>query len=192
MVVALVGAACGQQNTAVRSSGHGSPTEATSTTPAGFTTGEPLTTTIAAPTTISPPRTISSPKTGPTQTTAVRPVVTTAPVTTVVPGAGSGVKGAVVFGPVCPVERVPPDPLCAPRPGAAEIEIVKPDGGVAARVSAGSDGTFAIAVAPGRYAVKATAAAPGPGRGCQTEPPAVTVVPGSFTPVAVTCDTGIR
>jgi len=186
MVIALGGAACGQQNPAVRSGGRGSPTDATPSTAVGPTIATEL------PTTITTPNTRPFRSTTPSPTTALRPVITTAPVTTVAVGAGSGVRGGVVFGPVCPVERVPPDPLCAPRPGAAEIEIVKPDGGVAARVSAGSDGTFAIAVAPGRYAVKASAAAPGPGRACQSEPSEVTVVPGFFTPVAVNCDTGIR
>lgn len=28
----------------------------------------------------------------------------------------SGVRGAVVLGPTCPAERIPPDPTCAPKP----------------------------------------------------------------------------
>jgi hypothetical protein len=102
------------------------------------------------------------------------------------------VKGTVVFGPVCPVERIPPDPQCAPRPGAADIQLVDPQGSVIVEGRAGTDGIFTVAVGPGRYTVKASAPAPGPGRGCQAEPAQVTVAAGSFASVAVTCDTGIR
>jgi hypothetical protein len=129
--------------------------------------------------------------------TTVRPTTTTTtiggrPVVTTVPThAGSGLSGTVVFGPVCPVERIPPDPQCAPRPGAADIRLVAADGSVAARATAGTDGRFALAVPPGTYRVEAVAAAPGPGRGCQAEPAMVTVADTVVT-VAVTCDTGIR
>ncbi|HTJ75535.1 MAG TPA: carboxypeptidase-like regulatory domain-containing protein [Acidimicrobiales bacterium] len=101
-------------------------------------------------------------------------------------------KGTVVFGPVCPVERIPPDPRCSPRPGVADIQLVTPDGTAVAEGRAGADGQFTVAARPGRYTVKASAPAPGPGRGCQAEPAQVTVAAGSFASVAVTCDTGIR
>ena len=112
--------------------------------------------------------------------------------TTTPAGAGSGVKGTVLFSPVCPVERIPPDPQCAPRPGVADIQLVPPNGIVAAQVRAGTDGQFSVLVAPGSYAVSATAPAPGPGRGCQVEPAQVTVVAGAHATVVVRCDTGIR
>ena len=63
---------------------------------------------------------------------------------------------------------------------------------MAAQGRAGADGRFTVAVGPGRYAVTVSALAPGPGGGCRTEPDQVTVAPGSFVSVAVTCDTGIR
>jgi len=71
---------------------------------------------VAATATTPPPvratttTTIVAPSTVPTPTTAAATL----------PASG-GVSGTVLFSPVCPVERVPPDPACAPRPGAGEI-----------------------------------------------------------------------
>jgi hypothetical protein len=99
----------------------------------------------------------------------------------------------VRFSPVCPVERVPPDPQCAPRGGAARITLVRADGAVAASGdAAAADGAFSFPVAPGTYAVQAAAAAPSPGRGCQADPSTVTVPARAYVTVTVSCDTGIR
>ncbi|MCA1675610.1 MAG: hypothetical protein LC799_26670 [Actinobacteria bacterium] len=170
ITVTLV-AACGSPESALRADGQArsSTTVPTSTTVAGR-----LTTTVPA----------TSP------TTAPITAVTTSPTTRA--GARSGVKGTVLFSPVCPVERPRPDPECAPRPGAADIQLVRPNGTVAAQGRAGSEGHFGVVVAPGFYAVRATADAPGPGKGCQVEPAEVTVVAGAVALVAVSCDTGIR
>jgi len=111
---------------------------------------------------------------------------------TVASGSGTGVAGRALFGPVCPVEHIPPDPQCAPRPGPVDVRLLRPDGTVSAQVRAGADGLFTIDVAPGRYAVDAAAASPSPGRGCQATPAQVTVAAGHLTSVAVACDTGIR
>jgi len=124
----------------------------------------------------------------------VPPSTVAEPTTTVAtdPLLESEVRGTVLFSPVCPVESIPPDPACAPRPGPADIELVRPDGSVAAAAGAGDDGSFAIAVAPGRYAVGATVRGPGIGGGCQADPPEVTVDPGAPATVTISCDTGIR
>jgi hypothetical protein len=96
-----------------------------------------------------------------------------------------------MFGPVCPVERIPPDPMCAPRPGASSVEADRADGTVAAQTQAGSDGQFALAVAQGQYTLRAHAETGASiGRGC--EPIEVTVEAGAKTRVTVSCDTGIR
>jgi len=102
----------------------------------------------------------------------------------------SGVEGLVLFSPVCPVEQNPPDPACAPRPGTAEIRLVRRNGSVAAEGEAGSDGRFLIRVRPGRYAVEATTSSPG--RGCEATPSEITVTARTLVDVAVSCDTGIR
>jgi hypothetical protein len=145
-------------------------------------------TTVATSTTLVGRPSTTVPATS--STTAPTTAVTTS--TTTPAGAGSGVTGIVLFSPVCPVERIPPDPQCAPRPGPADIQLVRPNGTVAARGRAGPGGQFSLTVGPGSYTVRATAPTPGPGRGCQAEPAQVTVVARSVVSVAVTCDTGIR
>jgi len=135
-----------------------------------------------------------------TTTQPVSATTTIAVARTTVPASGatsstgqlrSVVCGTVVFGPICPVERVPPDPQCAPRPGAAEIHLVRVGDGTTLSGQAGADGRFSIAAGPGTYAVKAVTNA-SPGRGCSADPSQVTVVPGAGASVSVSCDTGIR
>lgn len=104
----------------------------------------------------------------------------------------SGVAGTVRFGPVCPVERIPADLACAPRPGAASIRLDPSGGRPAITGTAGADGRFSIPAPPGVYAVSATATAASPGRGCSADPPQAMVVAGTFVTVSVLCDTGIR
>ena len=124
-------------------------------------------------------------------TTLAQPTGTVAlPTTTLAPG--SEVRGTVLFSPVCPVERDPPEPACAPRPGPATVEVTRADGSVVAQTSAGDDGGFAMTVPPGTYTVRGVAPQPAIGGGCQTDPPEVTVEPGTSSTVTVTCDTGIR
>src|SRR5581483_3863581 len=103
-------------------------------------------------------------------------------------GTTSGVRGVVTAGPVCPVERIPPDPNCADRPIAARVPVTHgPGGGVVASGSTGSDGSFQIAVAPGHYDVTATTQF---AMRCDSVP--VVVTADAFTDVTVPCDTGIR
>lgn len=156
--------------------------------------------------TTPPVKTVPSPSSvpgGPQATTVLAPT-TTATTPTTVPGvtststaiasAGSQVRGTVLFSPTCPVERVPPDPACAPRPGPAHIQLVRADGTIAAQGDAGSGGQFAISVAPGSYGVQAESspAAPGIGRSCTASPAQVIVKSEAGSTVAVSCDTGIR
>lgn len=152
------------------------------------------TTTLVTTSTTPTTRASSSPT---TPSSALRPTTTARaasdpPTTRTTPVSSSGVQGSVRFGPVCPVERIPPDPQCAPRPGAASIQLLGPNGGVVAQGDAGGDGRFSISVGPGAYDVRAVAPSSGPGRGCQAEPARAKVVAGSFATVTVTCDTGIR
>ena len=105
---------------------------------------------------------------------------------------GSGIAGRVVAGPTCPVERVPPDPQCQPRPLAASLRI-HPAGkhSPVDTVRSGSDGRFSIHLAPGVYVVKPLARSGSP----LPRPPApsqVRVRVGRFTHVTITYDTGIR
>src|SRR3954470_13078002 len=73
-------------------------------------------------------------------------------------GTASGVRGVVLAGPVCPVEHIPPDPNCAPRPIVAHLTLSRGGGGGAglAHTTSAGDGTFEISAAPGHYTLSAT------------------------------------
>ncbi len=103
----------------------------------------------------------------------------------------TGVVGRVTAGPVCPVERVPPDPACAPRPVAGAVLVVSdPSGREVTRATSDAQGGFSIALPPGRYTLT-----PQPVEGLLgTAPPVeVTIVAGG-PPVSleIQYDTGIR
>jgi hypothetical protein len=60
------------------------------------------------------------------------------------------VAGTVTAGPVCPVEKSPPDPQCAPRPVAGAV-IVATDlaGDEVGRAVSGADGSYELVVTEG-------------------------------------------
>ena len=96
-----------------------------------------------------------------------------------------------VAGPVCPVETVPPDPACEPRPVAGAPVFVMPADGrdvVVAQGTTDEDGLVRIDVAPGAYIVIG-----GEVVGLMGQPSPTPVTVGS-TPVSITItyDTGIR
>ncbi len=100
--------------------------------------------------------------------------------------------GRATAGPVCPVEQVPPDPNCAPRPVAgAVLVVVTAAGAEVARVRTAADGSFAFDVPEGDYTL-----VPQPVEGLMgTAPP----IPFSArrggpppAPLDVQYDTGIR
>jgi hypothetical protein len=102
----------------------------------------------------------------------------------------TGIQGLAVAGPVCPVETVPPDPDCAARPVAGAMIVIRDAGGSeVARVEAGADGSFFVALAAGDYTVEPQAVE---GLLGTAELQAVTVVDGSAAAVELEYDTGIR
>ena len=104
--------------------------------------------------------------------------------------AGTGIRGVATAGPVCPVERVPPDPACAPRPVAGAVVLIRDASGAeVGRATTAPDGTFAVDVGPGKYLVE-----PQPAKGLMggAESQTVTVVDGVATMVELGYDTGIR
>lgn len=138
------------------------------------------------------PTTTTTPATSTTTHLTTTTTTSTSTSTTPAPHGSGQVAGTALFGPVCPVEHIPPDPACAPRPGAVRVTLVRANGSVAASGDAGADGRFNITVAPGTYTVQAATAQPTPGRGCSASPATVMVKPGQTSTVAVSCDTGIR
>jgi hypothetical protein len=98
----------------------------------------------------------------------------------------TGIEGQVTIGPVSPVSRPGEENS---RPYAATISIVRAsDNGVVATVSSGSDGTFRVALPPGRYLVRPKQGSPYPIAHEQE----VTVVAGQYAHVLVSYDSGIR
>jgi len=106
---------------------------------------------------------------------------------------GPWIAGRAVAGPVCPVERVPPDPACAARPiGGAVIVVRGADGAEIARATTAADGTFLVGVpGGGSWTVE-----PQPVEGLMGTAPAVVVqvpdAPSSWVAADVAYDTGIR
>jgi len=100
--------------------------------------------------------------------------------------ATSGITGRTVLD-VCPVTREQP---CGDRPISVTLEVLPPGGLTAlATVTSGSDGSFRIGLAPGRYQLRsATTGARWP-KGVTL---GVTVEAGRYTNVMVRLDSGIR
>jgi hypothetical protein len=103
----------------------------------------------------------------------------------------TGVRGTVSAGPVCPVERDPPDPGCAPRPVAGAVLVVTNAAGTeVARTTSAEDGTFSIELGTGAYRL---AAQPFAGLMGTPEPMDFEVEAGGpMTELQVSYDTGIR
>ena len=77
-----------------------------------------------------------------------------APNATTGPAAATGIVVTARAGPVCPVERVPPDPACAPRPVVgATIRVADATGHFAGAIVTDAAGTGSLALAPGDYVV---------------------------------------
>ena len=100
--------------------------------------------------------------------------------------------GVATASPVCPVQRNPPDPACAPRPVVgATIAVLDPGGREVASATTGADGTYRVAVPAGSLRVEAA-----PVVGLMRAPAPVDVVvpagPSAWLRVDLTYDTGIR
>ena len=102
----------------------------------------------------------------------------------------TGIGGKATAGPVCPVEKNPPDPGCAARPVAGAVLVIRDAGGTqVARATTGADGTFFVDLPAGRYVVEPQAVA---GLMGTAGPQNVTVDAGMASAVQLDYDTGIR
>ncbi len=103
-----------------------------------------------------------------------------------------GVAGFVMAGPVCPLERNPPDLACADRPvPGATLVVLDAAGTVVARVSAGATGGYLVELPPGQYRLVPQ---PVPGLLGRPQPLAFRVAADATGPLRldVEYDTGIR
>jgi hypothetical protein len=107
------------------------------------------------------------------------------------PGApDTGISGTATAGPVCPVERNPPDPNCAARPVVGATIVIRDASGAQVAVAiTGADGRYFVALAPGGYVLD-----PQPVQGLLGTAPKqpADVTSGSITDVPLVYDTGIR
>ena len=102
----------------------------------------------------------------------------------------AGIGGTATAGPVCPVEKNPPDPNCAPRPVVGAVIVVRdPSGAEVARTTTAADGTFYVELKAGAYVVEPQAVA---GLMGTAGPQSVTVNDGAATTIRIDYDTGIR
>jgi uncharacterized protein (UPF0179 family) len=101
----------------------------------------------------------------------------------------SGVRGNVLLGPTCPVERIPPDPACAEKPYATTIT-VRHTGSSTTFATGKSDaaGTFEFSLPPGSYTLTASGGTMLP----RCNPIDVTVAASEYITANISCDTGIR
>ena len=101
----------------------------------------------------------------------------------------SGISGIVLAGPTCPVQ-MPDHPECDDRPYAATIVVRSVDGRfTVTRFTAGTDGRFQVPLYPGTYLLDPL---PGAGGFPVSSPQAAVVLPGAFTDLIISFDTGIR
>lgn len=118
--------------------------------------------------------------------TEATPIVSPSP-----SGETVSLSGVALAGPVCPVERDPPDPACAPRPveGAA-IVVLDERGDEVATLRTDADGRFRVELSPGRYEL-----VPQQPEGIMHAPAPVTVelrAGSDPEPIELAYDTGIR
>jgi hypothetical protein len=120
-----------------------------------------------------------------------RVVVNPPSATKQLPGNGN-VVGHVVLGPVCPVERIPPDPACAPRPYKTTMNIwSKWTGSSYQPVPTDANGIVKLSLPPGAYSMAVSLAANGsPFPRCSVVK--ISVLAKKTQNVTVNCDTGIR
>jgi hypothetical protein len=107
-------------------------------------------------------------------------------------GGPPSVTGTISAGPVCPVEQVPPDPRCAPRPVAgAVIVATNASGQEVGRATSAADGTYQLIVSQtGTVLITAL-----PVAGLAQPPAPVTVTltqPSDIERIDLEYDTGIR
>jgi hypothetical protein len=116
---------------------------------------------------------------------AVALIVSTASFAAAQTGTRSGLRGTVTLALVSPV-CVEGEPCSKPAPHA--LIAFRRDGRVVGRVETRADGSYRIALRPGRYVVSA----PEFRRGTRVTPRRVTVPKGKFARVDLEIDTGIQ
>jgi len=99
------------------------------------------------------------------------------------------VTGLVMLSPVCPVERIPPDPNCAPKPYQTTVEVFLAGGTERVQtIQSKSDGSFKFTLPYSDYYIEASGGSVYP----RCSPVELSVKTAAPNPVLISCDTGIR
>ena len=101
------------------------------------------------------------------------------------------VKGQVLLSPTCPVEKIPPEPQCAPKPFQTTVLVIlsnSPSSQSYASTQTDGQGNYQINLPAGQYSLQPQGKSPLPR--CETKD--ITVAANSSQTVNLSCDTGIR
>lgn len=109
----------------------------------------------------------------------------------VTPAKTGTISGTVTTSPTCPVERIPPDPKCAPKPYATAIKIrVAGTAVVIKTIQSNTSGAFSTSLPLGSYELEAITETNATYPRC--EKTLVTVKADKTINANISCDTGIR
>ncbi len=101
----------------------------------------------------------------------------------------SGASGVVTLSPTCPVERIPPDPNCAPKFYSTTINVMKKGSSLIIKTTkSDTNGKFSVELTPGSYILQAQGGTVMP----RCPETSVIVESGKYTNTEISCDTGIR
>jgi hypothetical protein len=117
----------------------------------------------------------------------VAPTATRTPVVTPPHKAVGALTGHITISPTCPVERIPPDPACAPKPFPVLLTISGP-GGFFIQVHSDMNGMFLLYPPAGTYNLMTHQTTLWP----RCDATMATVTVGATTTVDISCDSGIR
>ncbi|MDD4989237.1 MAG: hypothetical protein PHV42_02325 [Candidatus Pacebacteria bacterium] len=95
---------------------------------------------------------------------------------------------SVTLGPTCPVERIPPDPNCAPKPYQTKIDIFTATNQFVRQIETGMNGSASFSLPVGVYELRPVHVNVYPR--CENGEAAIQA--NVTTSVALSCDTGIR
>ena len=96
-----------------------------------------------------------------------------------------------MLGPMCPVERIPPDPKCADKPYKTDLVATSSDGKqIFQQFSSGANGKFSVNLAPGEYLIESSDTATIFSH-CSSGG-TIKVIANQYTDIILRCDTGIR
>jgi hypothetical protein len=103
----------------------------------------------------------------------------------------SGIKGVVLLGPTCPVERIPPDPQCADKPYKTSlVATTTSQPQTMKEFNSDASGKFSVVLPPGEYIINQSNKASMLPR-CSSQS-SVQVEKNKYTDITLHCDTGIR